>query len=186
MSQTPTIPASLTPEQLAERAAEALAHRDAVVSSLQEKLRMLITAYMRDLRCTVADAAVALAALLDAVAAEGPDAYPPGARSRSAHGLRWGWERGKERIEIDDQPASIEAARAWMRPADLDAIITRREAILLDAVRGWSDDELSRIRARRVPAEDMPFVRGADGDVDKIVKAIADRTLKAAGAGGDA
>jgi hypothetical protein len=176
--------ATLTTEQLAEQLAAALADREDITRNLDAALRDAIAPHLPDLRTAIATCAAAEQALLERVRNEGADAYPEGARSRTAHGIRYGYQKGKPKIGVDDHAASVAAARTTLSDADAAAVINAPPpSIRLDAIAGWTDEDLARILAHRIPGADEPFVRAAGGDLDRLVQAIGRQALKVAGEG---
>jgi hypothetical protein len=167
-----------TAEQLAERLATATAAADTILDGLREQARALLAPVLPRLRAVLAEQAAAHEALLDHVTAQGPEAYPAGARSQTAHGVTYGWKRAADAIACDSQGAAISAADTLFKPADVAAIVRTERTLLLDALRGWTDDDLARIHCRRVAGEDKPYVRQSAGDLEKAVKAISTAAIK--------
>jgi len=167
------------PELICERIAGATARVDALKADLQHALYRVLGARLPDLRVALAEQQTHTEALRDLVTAQGPDAYPEGARSQSAHGVRYGWQRTKPRLVVSDHGRSIAAARQLYRPRDVDAIVDTVERLRVSALGAWTDDDLARIHVRREPGEDQPFVRGAAGDLERLAKAITAQALDA-------
>lgn len=170
-----------TAEQLAKALADKSAAAEQHIGGLRDALRLALQTWLPDLRTALAEQRVAYAALLEHVTEQGPAAYPKGARRQTAHGITYGWELGKPSIDIPDPEAAIAACREHFTPADAAAVINTKETLRLDALAGWTDADLAKINARRVPAEDKPFVRGAVDDVEKLARAIGDKALKQLG-----
>ena len=168
-----------TAEQLAERLAAATATADGVLDGLREQVRAVLAPTLPRLRAALAAQAAAHDALLEHVTAQGPAAYPEGARTQSAHGITYGWRRAADRVICDSEGAAIAAADQLFTPADVAAIVRTERTLLIDALRGWTDADLARIHCRRVTGEDRPYVRQAAGDLDRAVKAISAAALKA-------
>jgi len=167
-----------TPEILAERIADATARVDALKADLQHALRLALGERLPELRVALAEQAEAVDALLGVVQAQGPDAYPEGARSQTAHGVRYGYQRTKPKVVVPDHGRAIAAARQLYSPRDVQAIVDTVETVRVSAIGNWTDDDLARIHARREPGADEPFVRGAAGDLEKVAKAVTTQTLK--------
>jgi hypothetical protein len=168
-------------ERLAYQVATTGQAVETIMQHMQAAIADTMARYLPQLRPALAAQRRAADALLEHVTDQGPAAYPKGARSQIAHGVEYGYRLGKPAIEIPDHGRSIAAARELYSPADCAAIIDTVETLRASAIAAWTDADLARIHARRVPGDDAPFVRAAPGDLDRAVKAISAAALKAAG-----
>lgn len=94
-------------------------------------------------------------------------------RSLVVDGVRCGYRKEADGLEIDDAAAVIGRIRSLPELADLvDVLVRTEETLNLGALDELSPKILRRIGARRVVGADASFITFGDTDVEKMAKAI--------------
>lgn len=155
---------ALTEEYARERAQ--LAER---VADLQAEMERLKRRAIRHIRRGVARTAEAHDALASAIKAS-PDLFVE-PRSIVVAGIRVGLQKGKETVEFEDEAALIVRIEgAYDDPQGW--LINVKKSVSLSGLAKLTDDDLARLRCRRVPGTDGVLIKPTDSQVDKLVAAL--------------
>lgn len=135
-------------------------------------------AHLPALRAATAKAISTEAELISAV-----ENSPPGwwsrARTRVAHGIRYGWQKQRGRVEIDDEAKVIERIRKQLPAAQAEILIRAREAVHKPAVYDLTAADLKRLGIRVTDDCDAVTVRDLQAEADRLVAALVDEARAA-------
>lgn len=92
------------------------------------------------------------------------------------HGIKVGLEKGKGKIEWDDEERVIKLIRKHL-PEQAEGLIKTEEYVSKGALKGLTVAELKLIGCTVEETDDQVVIRPTDSDVDKVVRAM----LKEAG-----
>lgn len=92
-------------------------------------------------------------------------------RKLTAHGITFGYEKGKGGLEIDNPDRTVELIRRHL-PDQADVLITVRESPVKTALAQLSAAELKRVGVEVKGTGDVVVIRPADGEIDKVVRAL--------------
>lgn len=110
----------------------------------------------------------ALQALID----RAPDAFVR-PRSIVVDGVKCGYRKEQDTLDIGDEAAVIARIRALEETADLAGVLIRTvETLNLDALAELPPQTQRRLGLRRVAGADASFIALVDSDLDKLVKAL--------------
>ena len=115
------------------------------------------------------DAAAAWSALEAAVTANPELFVKP--RKLAAHGIAFGYEKGKGGLEIADAEKTLQLIRRHF-PELADVLIATKEAPAKDALANLTAAELKKLGVEVKGTGDVVVIRPADGAIDKLVKAL--------------
>lgn len=93
-------------------------------------------------------------------------------RSRTVHGIKYGWQAGKDRIEIPDEPRTIHLIRSRIDPAQQELLISRKESVYKPAVLDLTAKDLRLIGARQIPGDDSVICKPISDSVDALVNTL--------------
>ena len=162
-----------------EAAAEALARDRRALSeaaqTLEIELSEVKTRHAGALRLVAAKAATSWKALLDAVRAA-PELFSK-PRSVVLHGIKLGWQKGKGSIDIANPDRTVGLIKKHF-PDQVATLIATREVPVKDALAQLPAADLKRLGVAIGDTDDQPFIRAADGDVDKLVRNLIDQQLE--------
>lgn len=173
----PAIPATLghpALEALAAAYAQAVDARRDRQAALRARLLAATLDLVPALRAAVASERDARAALFAAVeAAPGLFVRP---RTRSHHGVKYGWAQGKASIEIPDEAKTLELIRKKLPPEQQVLLIRVKEAVERRAVLDLTAQDLRRLGIVQVPGIDAPLVQLPKDPADKLVDTLLSET----------
>lgn len=109
-------------------------------------------------------------ALLEAVRGA-PDLFAK-PRTRTVHGIRYGWQLGKPSIEIADEAKTIKRIRETVNAAQQELLIRVTERVDRRAVLDLTAADLRRLGIRQLPGEDLPVVSLPKDGVDRLVETL--------------
>ena len=92
-------------------------------------------------------------------------------RTQTAHGIKFGLAKGKGTVEIADPDKTVRLIKKHL-PEKADLLIDTKETPSKDAIAGLPVEDLKRIGCAVKGTGDQVVIRPADGEVDKIVKAL--------------
>lgn len=92
-------------------------------------------------------------------------------RTRTTHGIRYGWQSGKARIEIPDEARTI-ALIEKLPEAQSVLLLQRRVSVYKPACLDLTAADLRRLGIRQVAGEDQVIVKVMDDAVDRLVDAL--------------
>ena len=156
-----------------EKAAKALrAARDLVserATSLQEEIDTATKRKLPGLRSAVAAVAQADADLKAAIQAAPKQFVKP--RSIVLHGLKLGFQKGKGKIEWEDDAQVVKLIRRHF-PDQFDVLCKTTEKPIKAALDNLTTAELKKLGVSVEDSGDVVFVKDSTASVDKLVKAL--------------
>ena len=87
------------------------------------------------------------------------------------HGLKLGYQKGKGKIEWEDDDQVVKLIRRHF-PDQFDVLIKTAERPIKDALASLTAAELRKIGVTVEETGDVVFVKDSTGNVDKLVKAL--------------
>jgi hypothetical protein len=153
----------------AEVLASARANLADYVMALQAGIEALKTDHMPLIRQSIDDAAAAWKAL-DAEIEVHPELFVK-PRTLTAHGIRFGFAKARGAIEINDEDRTVALIRKHL-PEQADVLIATKELPVKQALLQLSAADLKRIGVNVTETGDRVLIKPADGEVDKLVKAL--------------
>ena len=157
-------------------ARQAVAER---VQTLEDELRIVRNRHLRGIKTAAAIAAAAQSELVAAVTAA-PDLFVK-PRTIVLHGIKVGYQKGKGRIEWDDEDKVVTRILDFPQrlgdrePGDFVETTHRpRKDLLLELTVG----ELKKLGCRVEGTGDLVVIKATDSDVDKLVAKILDEGAK--------
>ena len=171
MMQTPW-PAARTHEALAglaEEYASAVLARQGLVTAIRNRLAQVAAELAPALR-------EALAAERDcrdtlAAAVEGAPHMFARPRTRTVHGVRYGWQTGKAKIEIPDEAETIKRIER-LPEGQGELLLQRKVSVYKPACLDLTAGDLRRLGIRQITGEDSVIVKVVDDATDKLVDAL--------------
>ena len=156
-----------------ERNAKSLrAARDVLAeraTALQDEIDRATQRKLPGLRSAVASVAQADANLKDAIAAQPALFQKP--RSVVLHGLKLGFQKGKGKIDWEDDAQVVKLIRRHL-PDQLDVLVKTTEKPVKSALANLTVAELKKIGVSVEETGDVVFVADSTAGVDKLVKAL--------------
>lgn len=149
--------------------AEQRAKLNGIVTELQRGIEALKADRMDELRTAIGAATEAWQAL-EASIRENPGLFER-PRTLRAHGVQFGLEKGKGSLAIADQEATVKLIKKHL-PDQADVLISTVEVPVKAALAQLSAADLKRIGVELKDAGDRVVIRPADGEVDKMVRAL--------------
>lgn len=92
-------------------------------------------------------------------------------RQVSAHGIKFGFEKGKGSIEISDEKRTVDLIRKHF-PDQADVLIDTKYTPAKGAIAQLTANDLKRIGAEMSGTKDRVVIRASDTETDKLVKAL--------------
>lgn len=158
--------------------AEHRAQLGEAVLALQQCIDELKAGSLPVIRARAALAAQAWASLEQAVQ-DHPDLFVK-PRTIEAHGIVFGMAKGRGGLEIEDEDRTVALIKRHL-PERADVLIATRERPVKDALLQLPVADLKRIGVNVKETGDRVVIKPADGDVDKLVKALVAEALKGEG-----
>jgi hypothetical protein len=161
-----------TIETLTERAevlSRARKHLAMLVMALQEGIEHFKADQMPNVRSAIEVASGAWSALEADIQAHQELFVRP--RSVVAHGIKFGLAKGRGGLVIEDEDRTVALIRKHL-PDQADVLIATREMPVKDALVQLPAADLKRIGVQVKDTGDQVLIKPADGEVDKLVKAL--------------
>lgn len=92
-------------------------------------------------------------------------------RTRTTHGIRYGWQTGKARIEIPDEAETIKRVEK-LPQGQGELLLQRKVSVYKPACLDLTAADLRRLGIRQIEGEDSVIVKVMDDAVDKLVDAL--------------
>ena len=92
-------------------------------------------------------------------------------RTRTLHGIRLGYKKGRGQISWADGNKVVSLIRRYF-PEQADTLIRVTESPVKPALNNLSTGDLRRIGVTVIEAGDEVFIKPVDGEVDKLVDAL--------------
>ncbi|MDZ7920725.1 hypothetical protein [Rhodoferax sp.] len=138
-------------------------------TSLHEEMQAATKRKLPGLRKAVADV-VEAEAILKAAIAEAPSQFEK-PRSMVLHGLKLGFQKGKGKIEWDDDEKVVKLIAKHF-PEEFEVLCTTTIKPVKAALGNLSVAELKKIGVTVEETGDVVFVKDSTAGVDKLVKAL--------------
>lgn len=92
-------------------------------------------------------------------------------RTRVFHGVRVGWMKERGKLDIADVAMTVKALRKLLG-GDADVYIKTTEAPIRSALANLPAKDLQRIGVAVTDDTDTPFIKAADGEIEKLIDAL--------------
>jgi len=148
-------------------------HLGVLVSALQRDLAAAKERYLPGIKAAVQRAAGAKEALHNAV--EGAPELFQKPKTQVFHGIKTGWVKAKDALEIPDPAATVAAIRAHCTDEQAALLIAVKETPNKKALERMAEDpnlHLAELGVALVPGADQVVVHPVDSEVDKLVGAL--------------
>ena len=166
----------------AEALARARGQLAELVQVLEEGLNHLKADAMPMIRESIDAAATAWSALAAEIEAHPELFVKP--RTVSMHGIKFGFGKGKGGLEIADADRTCALIKKHL-PDQAEVLIATKETPVKDALAQLPAADLKRIGVNVKDTGDQVVIRPADGEIDKIVKALIKAAVGDAGEAGE-
>lgn len=144
-------------------------HLGTLVRALNEGIEALKADNLPQIKAAIAEGSDAWKAL-EALVLAHPELFDK-PRKLTAHGITFGYEKGKGGLEIDDPDRTVQLIRKHL-PDQADVLITVRESPVKTALAQLSAADLKRVGVEVKRTGDVVVIRPADGEIDKVVRAL--------------
>ena len=98
-------------------------------------------------------------------------------RTRVLHGVRCGLKKGKGKVEIDDQTATIRRIRDSLPEDQAELLVNVKESVDKRLVADLAAADLKRLGIRITDSVDAIIIKPVDGAVDRLIKALLSDAL---------
>lgn len=156
-------------ERLAEQYAATREALAGVVMALEDELRAVKRRHVARIR-KLAQTAKANQELL-AIELGAHKALFEKPRTRTFHGVKVGWQKGKGRIEWEEDAQVVKLIRRHF-PEQAEILITVKETPVKATLQQLTAQDLKRLGVTVVDASDEPVIKDAVGEVDRLVEAL--------------
>ncbi len=156
-------------DPLAKAYSEARERLGREVRELEERQRHLFNSRIPGIKSALAAAKEAEHRLVNAIQAGRTYFEKP--KSYTWHGIKFGYQKGKGKIEWEDDAQVIKLIRKHF-PEQTDTLINVTEKPVKTALNDLSSAELKRLGVTVIESGEQVFIKPVDGDVEKLVKAL--------------
>lgn len=157
--------------------ADARAALAEAVATLQEGIEGLKRKHLGVIKRRVAGARDAQAALHADIEASPELFIKP--RSVTLHGVKVGFQKGKDKLEFDDADQVVRLIRKQF-PEQFDVLVKTTEKPVKDALQQLSAAELKRLGITVEDTGDVVLIKDTASDVDKLVTALLKEEIEEA------
>ncbi len=161
-------------EHLAHTYSNERDHLGALVTALQRDLEDVKGRYLDSIQAALRLTAAAQEQLKGAV--QGAPGLFEKPRTHIFHGVRVGWAKQKDALEIPDPEKTVALIRKYFPEEQSTVLIRTKEDPNKKALEQLSPAELKRIGVLPVPGEDAVVLKPVDGEIDKLVGALLKAT----------
>ena len=140
-----------------------------VVRLLNEQVEGMKRAALPDIKRLVARSAESHGRLKELVEL-GPGLFVK-PRTVIFHGIKVGYEKGKGKIEFEDQERVVQLVRRLF-PEQADVLIVTKESVSKTALAQLPAGDLKRLGCTIGDTDDQVVIRAVDSAVDKVVEAL--------------
>lgn len=165
-------------EGLAAEYASAITCREQLTLALRRRLQEIADEMAPALREAIGAERGCKAALLEAVTGA-PELFAK-PRTRTLHGIKYGWQTGKASIRIADEARTIELIRRLVVPEQHPALIVTKASVYKPGVLDLEEKTQRKLGIVQVPGQDAPLVKPITDAVDKLVDVLLAETEAAA------
>ena len=141
-----------------------------MVQALNEGIEALKADKLPEIRAAI-DAAGGAWQQLEAELKAHPELFVS-PRSLEAHGIKFGYAKGKGGLDIADPDRTVALIRKHVPPDQAKVLIATKEAPVKDALALLPAAELKKLGVEVKGTGDVVFIKPAEGAVDKLVKAL--------------
>ena len=93
-------------------------------------------------------------------------------RSRTVHGIKVGLQKGKGKIECDNEDRAMDYIYKYLKPEEHEVLIKRTEKLNKTALNDVDAMDLRKMGVRIVQTGDKVIVKDADGEIEKLVASM--------------
>ena len=145
------------------------------LQTVQEEIDRVTRLALHDLR-RYARAAVEVQSELGELIQSRPEQWDK-PRTRTYSGVKVGLRRVAPKLVIPSPEATVDAIRQ-LHPGQADALIRVKEAPIVSALNGWSEEALAEIHAHPSPPQDELVIKDAFSDLEKALQKILGDALE--------
>lgn len=149
--------------------ADARARLNELVTALKRGIDALHADNLPEIRSAM-DVSIAAWQQLEGMVRDNPQLFVS-PRKVKAHGITFGMEKGKGKLEIDD-PAKTVALIKKHLPDQAEVLIAMKEEPAKDALVQLPAEQLRRVGVRLTDTGDRVVIRASDSDTDRLVRAL--------------
>jgi hypothetical protein len=140
-----------------------------MVKALNDGIEALKADCLPEIKAAIDNASAAWLALESDVRAHPELFVKP--RTLKAHGIAFGFAKGKGGLEIANPDRTVKLIRKWL-PELEQTLIAVRETPVKDALSQLAADDLKRLGVEVKGTGDVVVIRPVDGEVEKLVRAL--------------
>jgi len=141
-----------------------------LVREIESRQRRIVEDRLDEIRLALASTAEAEESLRHAIEAAPEQFDRP--RTRTFHGVKVGLQKGKGKIEIDDETKTLRLIRERLPEDQAELLIKVTERVDRRMVADLTAADLKRLGIRVVESGDQVVIRPVDSDLDKLVRAL--------------
>lgn len=93
-------------------------------------------------------------------------------KTMTMNSIKIGFQKSKDKIECDDELRTIEIIEKEYTEEEVIDLIKTEKKILKDGIIKLADNEIKKIRCRKVNGQDTVLIKTIDNEVDKFVNAL--------------
>jgi len=157
-------------DKLAERFAGIRGKLTDEVAALNDELDAARKRHLQAIKRLVERAAEAHGELLTAITDGKPLFVKP--KSLTLHGVRVGYRKGSGGIEFEDADQVVRLIKKHYSEDEQELLIITKEKPNKDALEQLTVDDLKKLGCTVEDTDDMPFIKDAASEIDKLVKAL--------------
>ena len=101
-------------------------------------------------------------------------------KSLVLHGVKCGYRKEVDAVEIPDMDASIAAAKELFKGEDSNPVLVTKESLSVAALKKLTAEQMDLLGVELVPGGDSVFCEPVEGDADKLVAALVKEAREAA------
>ena len=159
-----------------------LRSRQDILSEISDKLNRDLEAakdrYMAELKRAVREVADGRADIRNWV--DGHRDLFVKSRSRTVHGIKVGLQKGKGKIECDDEVRAMKYIYEHLKEEEHEVLIKRTEKLNKNALNDVDAMDLRRMGVRIVQTGDKIIIKDTDGEVEKLIASMLKQKEKEA------
>jgi hypothetical protein len=168
---------------LEARAADLRAARDALSQAAEAAhaaMQQAAAAHMGAVRAALAASLDAEAALRGAVEQSPPELWRK-ARTRTVHGIKFGWVKQRGRVEFDDEAKVIERMKKLLPPDQWALLVRVKEAVHKPGVYDLTAGDLKRLGIRITDDCDEVVVKDLKAEIERAIEQVLKGALNVGG-----
>jgi len=142
-----------------------------MVTHLNRAIQELKTDALPEIRAAIAEATQAWNDTVALVQAHPELFAPPQPRTVEAHGIKVGVRQSPGYLQIADAARTVELIKRH-KPDDVSHLVITTETPSKNSLALLTAAELKQLGVSVVPGSDVVVIKPADGDIDKLVRAL--------------